>query len=73
MSSDEKAQKISIGFHGGQSLAERVKPSELSRFREALAAGDGWFELQSDDGTLVLDLRRVDFLLVESDEHRIGF
>jgi hypothetical protein len=73
MTSDEKAQKISIGFHGGQSLAARVKPSELSRLREALGKGEGWHELGAEDGSLYLDLRRVDFVLTDSDEHRVGF
>jgi len=73
MTSDEKAQKISIGFHGGQSLPARVKPSELSKLRSALEAGDSWFELGAEDSTVVLDLKRVDFLLIDSDEHRIGF
>ncbi len=73
MTSDEKAQKISIGFHGGQSLPARVKPGELSKFRSALEAGDGWFELGAEDATVILDLEKVDFLLVDSDEHRIGF
>jgi hypothetical protein len=72
MSSD-KPQKISIGFHGGQVLAARVHGGELGKLREALSRGDGWHELPSEDGTIVLDVKRVDYLLVDSDEHRIGF
>jgi len=45
MSTGEKAQKISIGFHGGQVLSARVKPDELSRLRGAL--GIDW--LARDD------------------------
>ena len=39
--STDKPQKISIGFHGGQVLAARVKPDELASFaqRSARAAG----------------------------------
>src|SRR5205807_2220488 len=37
---DEKPQKISIGFEGGQVLGARVQPAELTRLREALG-GDG--------------------------------
>ena len=36
---DEKPQKISIGFIGGQVLAARVAPHELTKLRNALPAG----------------------------------
>ena len=73
MSSDDKPQKISIGFHGGQSLAARVRPAELAKLREALGKVGGWHELQAVDGVVVLDLTRVDYLLVDIEEHRVGF
>lgn len=69
----ESLQKISIGFHGGQVLAARVQPDELGRLRDALRGDPGWHELSADDGTIVLDLRRIDYLLVDRDEHRVGF
>ena len=72
MSSDDKPQKISIGFHGGQTLATRVRGSELTRLREALGK-TGWHELTAVDGVVVFDLTRVDYLLVDIDEHRVGF
>jgi len=72
MSTTEKPQKISIGFHGGQVLAARVAPQELSRLRGALGSG-GWHELSAEDGTIVFDLGRVDYLLVDDEEHRVGF
>jgi hypothetical protein len=73
MSDDQKPQKISIGFHGGQSLPARVNGSELGKLREALGNKGGWHELATEDGIVVFDLTRVDYLLVESDEHRVGF
>ncbi len=73
MSSDDKPQKISIGFHGGQTLAARVKSEELVKLREVLGTSGGWHELTAEDGIVVLDLTRVDYLLVDVDEHRVGF
>lgn len=73
MSSSEKPHKISIGFHGGQVLAARVKPDVLKQLSEALGKSGGWHTLEAEDGTVKLDLTRIDYLLVESDEHRIGF
>ncbi len=70
--SADKLQKISIGFHGGQVLAARVAHDELSRLRAALGSGV-WHELPAEDGTIVLDLARIDYVLVDHDEHRVGF
>lgn len=67
-----KPQKVSIGFSGGQVLAVRVRSEELSKLRQALG-GSGWHELQAEDGVVSLDLGRVDYLLVDQDEHRVGF
>ena len=49
---DEKPQKISIGFEGGQVLAARVKPDALRQLRSALGQSDGWHELSAEDGTV---------------------
>ena len=72
MNAEEKPKKISIGFHGGQTLAARVRGAELEALRAALGSG-GWHELHAEDATVSFDLTRVDYLLVESDEHRVGF
>ncbi|MGH2844292.1 MAG: hypothetical protein ACRDKL_12030 [Solirubrobacteraceae bacterium] len=71
----DRPQKISIGFHGGQVLAARVHPEALARLRDVLGSSSsgGWHQLEAEDGTVVLDLTRVDYLLIEQDEHRVGF
>ncbi len=68
----DKPQKISIGFHGGQVLSARILPGELAKLRAALGTGV-WHELSAEDGTIVLDVGRIDYLLVDHDEHRVGF
>ncbi len=73
MSSDDKAQKITIGFHAGQTLAARVKPAELAKLRDALGKSGGWHQLTAEDGVVVLDLARIDYLLIDQDDHRVGF
>jgi len=73
MSTEDTPQKISIGLHGGQSLAARVKPEQLARLRDALGKSGGWHELEAEDGLVVLDLARIDYLLIDHDEHRVGF
>jgi hypothetical protein len=69
---DERPQRISIGFHGGQVLSARVAPSELTSLRNALGA-DGWHDLTAEDGTIALDLSRIVYVLVDHEEHRVGF
>jgi hypothetical protein len=72
MANDDKPQKISIGFLGGQSLAARVAPNELTKLRSALGSG-GWHDLTAEDGTVAIDLGKVVYVLVDHEEHRVGF
>ena len=70
--SDEKSQKVNIGFAGGPVLSARVTSTNLKSLRAHLAGG-GWHELQADDGTIDVDLSKVVYLLVDTDAHRVGF
>ncbi|HET9073128.1 MAG TPA: hypothetical protein VFN48_00985 [Solirubrobacteraceae bacterium] len=72
MSSTEPAQKINLGFHGGQVLTARVKSADLAALRGALG-NQGFYELKADTGTIVLDLTRVDYLLIDDEQHKVGF
>ena len=71
--SSEKPIKVSIGFHGGQTLSVRVPPAELTGLREKLGREGGWYELTAESGVAVVDLTRIDYLLVDTDSSRIGF
>ena len=69
----DKLQRISIGFHG-QALPARVPAERLTALRGALESGQGgWHELQSEDGTVLLDLTKVLYVRVEAEEQRVGF
>jgi hypothetical protein len=69
---DEKPQKVSVGFIGSQVLSGRIAPTELSKLRDALGS-EGWRDVRFDDGTVALDLSKVVYVLVEDEEHRVGF
>ena len=69
---DDRPQKISIGFAGGQTLSARVAPAELSRLQGRLG-NQGWHEMTAEDGTVALDLGQVVYVLVDDQEHRVGF
>ena len=72
MPDNDKPQRISIGFDGGQVLSARVAPDELTRLRGALGT-DGWHELVAEDGTVAISLKSVVYVLVDHEGHRVGF
>ena len=66
------AERISIGFQASPPVALRVSEAELTKLRDALG-GDGWHDLEGEDGSIRLSLEHVLWLRVERDEHRVGF
>jgi hypothetical protein len=69
---DDKPQKVSIGFLGSQVMSGRILAGELAKLRDALGSGD-WLDVRFEDGTAALDLSKVVYVLVEDEEHRVGF
>jgi hypothetical protein len=69
---DERPQKISIGFIGGQVLSARVAADQLATLRKALGS-TGWHDLTAEDGTVAVDLDKIVYVLVDHEEHRVGF
>jgi hypothetical protein len=66
------AQRISIGFQASPPLALRVSDEELRKLNEALG-GEGWHEVEAEDGSVRMNLAHVLWVRTESDEHRVGF
>jgi len=67
-----ETSRVTIGFQGGQVLAVRLPEAELRSLEEALG-GQGWHEIQSEDGPVRLDLGQVVYLSSEREEPRVGF
>jgi hypothetical protein len=67
------AGRVEIGFSGGQVVALRLSDDRVKDLRKALDKADGWFDLQTEDGEVALDLREVVFVRGAPGEHRIGF
>jgi hypothetical protein len=67
------AGRVEIGFSGGQVVAVRLSDDKVTDLRKALDKADGWFDLQTEDGEVALDLREVVFVRGAPGEHRIGF
>jgi hypothetical protein len=66
------ARRITLGFHGGQVLALRVGDKALEKLYGALG-GEGWHEVETEDGPVRVDLRQVVYVSADSDELRVGF
>jgi hypothetical protein len=67
-----EAQRVEIGFEGGQVISTRLADQDLENLRSRLEQG-GWYDLHTEEGTIALYLGKVQFLRVESGEHRVGF
>ncbi len=66
-------RRVTIGFAGGGLLATRVGPSTAAELREAIASGDRWYELASDEGAVLIAVDRVAYLQIGDGEERLGF
>jgi len=66
------AQRVEIGFEGGQVISTRLSDGDVKDLRGRVEQG-GWYDLPTEDGTIALYLGKVQFLRVESGEHRVGF
>jgi len=67
-----EAQRVEIGFEGGQVVSARLADDELKDLRKAVEKG-GWHDVHTEDGVLALYLGRVTFLRIDSGEARVGF
>jgi hypothetical protein len=66
------AQKVEIGFEGGQVIAVRLNDDELKDLRKQVEKG-GWYDVKTEEGVLALYVGKVAFLRIDSGQHRVGF
>jgi len=71
----EPPRRIDIGFQGGQVLPVRVTQEAHDAFRKALSdsGSDRWFELETQDSDIHIDLSQVVYVRLDTEEHRVGF
>jgi len=67
-----EAQRVEIGFEGGQVVSTRLTEERLRELRRQVEQG-GWYDVETEDGVLALYLGKVAFLRIDSGEHRVGF
>jgi hypothetical protein len=71
----EQTRRIEVGFQGGSVVPARVKQSDYDGLREALSneRADRWFELETADSKISIDLSQVVYVRIDSEEQRVGF
>jgi hypothetical protein len=67
------AERVSIGFAGGQVVEVKIDDGKLKDLRKALERQDGWLDLDAEEGMVSIDLRQVVFLRSATTPQRIGF
>jgi hypothetical protein len=66
------AQRISIGFYASPPVALRVSDDEVAKLQAAVG-GEGWYEIDAEDGHVKFNLQHVLWVKVDKDEQRVGF
>ena len=66
------AQRVEIGFEGGQVISARLAEDDLKDLRKQLEKG-GWHDLHTEDGVVSIHLGKVAFVRVGPHASRVGF
>jgi hypothetical protein len=66
------AQRVEIGFEGGQVISASLADDDLKDLRKQLEKG-GWHDLHTEDGVISLYLGKVAFIRIQSGAQRVGF
>jgi hypothetical protein len=69
-----EVQRITIGLEGPQVLDLRVTDDAFQGLRSALEGGSpGWHTIPTQDSEVYVDLSKVVYVSLASQEHRVGF
>ncbi|MGE5857543.1 MAG: hypothetical protein ACM31K_03560 [Solirubrobacterales bacterium] len=67
------AERVSIGFSGGQVIELRIDDAKLKELRKALDNAQGWLDIDAEEGMVSIDLGQVVFIRSATTPQRIGF
>jgi hypothetical protein len=69
-----EVQRITIGLAGPQVLDLRITEEAYRSLRNALEGGTaGWHTIPTQDSEVFVDLSKVVYVSLASQEHRVGF
>jgi len=73
MARDEDPRRVEVGFAGGQAISIRVSQKTYENLRKAVQGGNGWYEVDSLEGMVAVNLGQVVFVKLDTGEHKVGF
>jgi hypothetical protein len=73
MAEREESRRVEVGFSGGQTIVMRLTERAYDDLRSAVQRRDDWYEVDTPDGIVALDLGQVVFVKRDTGEHRVGF
>ena len=71
--SDSKPKRVDVGFDGGQVLVLRMQQTVYEGLRSALEQEKGWYAIPTEDSEVSVDLSRVVYVRLDTEQHRVGF
>ena len=66
-------RRVEVGFSGVQVILMRLEDKAYDQLRKSVQDGKRWTEIETADGVVSLDLGQVQFLKLESADHKVGF
>jgi hypothetical protein len=66
-------RRVELGFSGGQVIMMRLGEKAFDQLRKAVQDGRGWYDVDTADGVVTVNLGQAVFVKLESSEHRVGF
>jgi hypothetical protein len=73
MARDEEPRRVEVGFAGGQAISIRVSQKTYENLRKAVQGGNGWYEVDSLEGMIAVNLGQIVFVKLDTGEHKVGF
>jgi hypothetical protein len=71
---EEEVRRITIGLLAMQVLELRVTDAALQELRKALDSDNpGWHTIPTQESEVYIDLSKVSYVSLASQEHRVGF
>ena len=74
--SDERPRRVDLGFTGGQVLTVRLRDGTFQALRSALEGPSSearWYEFESEDSQVTIDLAQVVYVRLDTETSRVGF
>lgn len=66
-------EDVELGFAGGPVIVLRLSDAKLKELRKALDKPQGWADIETEGGSVALNLAQVVFVRTNTPVHSVGF